>query len=90
MKTIAISIDEPTLESIDRLAKGSRGDSPRSGGSRRKPGLSRSQVVRLALHEFLARRDRTQREERERRVFAEHRELLARQAAALVAEQAKL
>lgn len=77
MKTIAVSIDEPTILALDRLARGSRG--------RRK----RSELVRQALAEFLARREREEREGRERAAIARHRALLARQARALVAEQAR-
>jgi metal-responsive CopG/Arc/MetJ family transcriptional regulator len=76
MKTIAVSIDEPTIAALDRLA------GPRK---RRK----RSELVRLALAEFLARREREVREERERAAITRHRTLLARQARALIAEQAK-
>jgi metal-responsive CopG/Arc/MetJ family transcriptional regulator len=77
VKTIAISIDEPTIEALDRLA--------RRGRKRRK----RSELVREALTEFLVRREREAREEREREAFARHRDKLARQAKAMVAEQAK-
>lgn len=77
MKTIAISIDEPTLGALDRLAR-TRG----TGGKR-------SELVREALVEFLARRESLEREARERKVVASHREVLARQAKAMIAEQAK-
>jgi metal-responsive CopG/Arc/MetJ family transcriptional regulator len=77
VKTIAVSIDEPTIVALDRLAQGGR--------KQRK----RSELVRQALAEFLARRAREEREARERAAIARHRGLLARQAKALVAEQAK-
>lgn len=77
MKTIAVSIDEPTIIALDRLLRG--------GGKQRK----RSEMVRQALAEFLARREREEREQRERAAIARHRALLARQAKALVAEQAR-
>lgn len=77
MKTIAISIDEPTLGALDRLA--------RKGRVRGK----RSQLVREALVEFLARRQDQEQEALERAAIAKHRSLLARQAKAMVAEQAK-
>lgn len=77
MKTIAISIDEPTLGALDRLAQ--------KGRSRRK----RSELVREALVEFLERRADLELEEREQAAIAKHRVLLARQAKAMVAEQAK-
>jgi len=77
MKTIAISIDEPTLGALDRLA--------RKGRARGK----RSELVREALVEFLARREDQEQEALERATIVKHRELLARQAKAMVAEQAK-
>lgn len=74
MKTIAISIDEPTLRAVDRIARDE------------KP-ASRSRVVRQALGEFIERRERQAREDQERKVLARHRARLAKEAAALVAEQ---
>lgn len=82
MKTIAVSIDEASLEAIDQLAR-ARGR--RRGGSP----ANRSEVVRRAVQEFIARERRHEREEKDRRVLAAHRELIARQAEALVAEQAE-
>lgn len=77
MKTIAISIDESTLSALDRLA--------RTRSQRGK----RSEIVREALVEFLARRESLAQEAIERAAIAKHRESLARQARAMVAEQAK-
>jgi metal-responsive CopG/Arc/MetJ family transcriptional regulator len=77
MKTIAISIDEPTLGALDRLAQKER--------VRGK----RSKLVREALVEFLARRQILEQETIERAAISKHRSLLARQAKAMVAEQAK-
>jgi metal-responsive CopG/Arc/MetJ family transcriptional regulator len=77
MKTIAISIDEPTLGALDRLAQKER--------FRGK----RSELVREALVEFLARRQILEQETIERAAISKHRSLLARQAKAMVAEQAK-
>jgi len=77
MKTIAISIDEPTLGALDRLA--------RKGRVRGK----RSELVREALVEFLARREGQEQEALERAAIAKHRSLLNRQARAMVAEQAE-
>lgn len=74
MKTIAISIDEPTLGALDRLAQ-VRG--------------KRSELVREALVEYLARRESQEQEALERTAIAKHRALLARQAKAMVAEQAQ-
>jgi len=77
MKTIAISIDEPTLSALDRLAQ--------KGPARGK----RSELVREALVEFLARREAQEQEALERAAIAKHRSRLARQAKAMVAEQAR-
>jgi metal-responsive CopG/Arc/MetJ family transcriptional regulator len=77
MKTIAISIDEPTLGALDQLAQ--------KGCIRRK----RSELVREALVEFLARREMLEQESMETEVIAKHRGRLARQAKAMVAEQAR-
>ena len=81
MKTIAISIDEASLAAIDQMARGT--------GRRGVRPANRSEVVRRAVQEFVARHRRLELEESDRRVLAAHRELLARQAAALVAEQAE-
>jgi metal-responsive CopG/Arc/MetJ family transcriptional regulator len=77
MRTIAVSIDEPTLRKLDRIATAQK--------TRR-----RSAVVRAALAEFISRREQAEREESERQAYAKHRDLLARQVRALVADQAKL
>ncbi len=79
MKTIAISIEEQMVSSLDRLAHAS--DVPR---------MSRSAIVRRALSEYLARHEQALREEHERKVISKNKELLNRQAEALVAEQAEL
>jgi metal-responsive CopG/Arc/MetJ family transcriptional regulator len=85
MKTIAVTIDDETLKAIDRLARRSpRGGRP-TGKRPRRP--NRSELVRMALHEFVARHAALDREERDRALIAKHRALLARQAAALVGEQ---
>ena len=85
MKTIAVSIDESTLAALERvIRKGAR----RARGSRRRP--TRSEVVRQALHEFIERHERSAREAKERQLIARHRDRLAREAAALVKEQARL
>jgi metal-responsive CopG/Arc/MetJ family transcriptional regulator len=77
MKTIAISIDEPTLAALDRLA------------GKRRERRNRSELVRQALAEFLAKRERLEMEARDRGTLARHRARLARQARALIAEQAR-
>ena len=77
MKTIAIYIDEPTLGALDRLAR------------KRSARGKRSEVIREALAEFLARRESLEQEALERAAITKHRALLARQTKAMVAEQAK-
>lgn len=79
MKTIAITIEEDMLNRIDRFVAG-RGE---SGGNR-------SRVVRDAIREYLSRVERSAEEARETEIFKRHRNRLARQAAALVKEQARL
>jgi metal-responsive CopG/Arc/MetJ family transcriptional regulator len=76
MKTIAVSIDEPTLERMDKLV-----------GGREKS--SRSEMVRMAIQDYVNRLERSAEEEHERGVFQRNRKRLERQAAALVKEQAK-
>ncbi len=78
MKTIAITIDEPTLELLDQLAAGSL------------RARSRSALVRTAVREFAERQRRQQDEAREDAIIRRHRQRLARQARLLVAGQARL
>ena len=78
MKTIAMTIDEPTLQRIDRLM-----------AEDSVPWKSRSEVIRRAVQEFVGRLERTAEQEREREIFRRHRARLNRQAAALIKEQAK-
>jgi metal-responsive CopG/Arc/MetJ family transcriptional regulator len=78
MKTIAMTIDEPTLKRIDRLM-----------ASNSVPWKSRSEVIRHAIQQFVARLERATEEEREREIFRRHGARLNRQAAALIKEQAK-
>ena len=77
MKTIAITIDERTLKSVDELIAHS------------EHLRNRSAVVRTALQEFAERERRRQIEEREREILRKHRQRLARQARALIADQAR-
>ena len=70
-----------------RLLLTHAGTRSQEGGTRTG---NRSAMVRKALQEFIAQREKSAREERERRILAANRERLAREAAALVAEQAKL
>jgi metal-responsive CopG/Arc/MetJ family transcriptional regulator len=83
MKTIAISIDDASLAAVDRLAHAA--GHRRSGRKR----ANRSEVVRQAVREFLARHQRREREEQDRRILSAHRDEIGRQAAALLAEQAE-
>lgn len=78
MKTIAITIDESTLETIDGLLR-----------TNDAPGKNRSQIVRRALREYLARLEQTADEKREGEVFHRNRLRLKQQALALIKEQAK-
>jgi len=52
-------------------------------------GRSRSRTIREAVQEYVARRERWADEKREAAIIRRHRVRLARQAAALVAAQAK-
>jgi metal-responsive CopG/Arc/MetJ family transcriptional regulator len=78
MKTIAITIEEDILDRIDRIA-----------GRDRTHGNNRSHFIREAVRHYLERIERETEEEREREIFRRHRGRLARQAAALIKEQAK-
>jgi len=78
MKTIAITMDESILKSIDRLM------ADHSIGWK-----SRSEIIREAVKQFVAHLERAAEEEREREIFYRQRERLNRQAAALIKEQAK-
>jgi metal-responsive CopG/Arc/MetJ family transcriptional regulator len=88
MKTIAVTIDSRTLAIIDRMATRSVGGRPAGRRAGKRP--NRSELVRIALQEFVARHQQLDREARDRAILAKHRALLARQAEALVAEQAEL
>ena len=77
MKTIAVTVDDATLELLDALS---------ASEPRRR---TRSALVRAALKEFAERERRRANEEREREIFRKHREQLAREARRLVAQQAR-
>jgi len=77
MKTIAITIDEASLDLIDRL----------HGPSRRF--RSRSALIRAAIRAYATRERERRTRARERRVIRENKRLLDRQLRALVKEQAK-
>jgi metal-responsive CopG/Arc/MetJ family transcriptional regulator len=76
MKTIAITIDEATLARVDRLAA-------------RDNSTNRSRVIRAAVQEYVSRAERATEDEREDAIVRRHRGRLARQARALVREQAE-
>lgn len=78
MKTIAITIDEATLEHVDRLV----GRGGRASGNR-------SQLIRQAVHDYVSRLERVADDAREAAIVRRHRGRLTRQASALVREQAK-
>ena len=86
MKTIAISIDEETEEALDRLIEKRGAAKEKRSKSRR----IRSQLVRIAIREFVARKEKEEREEKDRAAIVKHSKLLARQLKVLVSEQAKL
>ena len=75
MKTIAVTIDDETLDRVDELASSDQYS-------------SRSALVRAALAGYVARERRLREEDRERRIIQEHKESLADELTALVAEQA--
>ena len=78
MKTSAVVVDEATIRLLDKLATSSH---------RRR---SRPALIRAAVREFAAKERLRQVEARERAVIRKHRVRLARQARALVEEQARL
>ncbi|MBI1959221.1 MAG: ribbon-helix-helix protein, CopG family [Candidatus Rokubacteria bacterium] len=77
MKTIAVTIDESTLQRLDELAAAS----PRH--------RSRSVLVRAAVRDFVERERQRAIEERESAILRRHKLRLARQAKALLAQQAR-
>ncbi len=79
MKTIAITIDERMLQQIDHLV-----------AENLTAARNRSQIIRQAIKDFVTRQERLTEEEREREIFRRQRSRLAKQADALVKEQAKL
>ena len=78
MKTIAITIDEPTLKKVDHLATDVQ-----------YPFKNRSDVIRRAVEQFVKRLEREAEEERETEIFRRHKSRLNRQAVALIKEQAR-
>lgn len=78
MKTIAITIDEPTLKRLDQLTS----DTEFSF-------RNRSDVIRRAVQQFLERLQREPEGDLEAEIFRRHKTRLNRQAAALIKEQAR-
>lgn len=78
MKTIAITIDEPTLKRVDKLTSDAHFRF-----------RNRSEVIRKAVEQFVKRLEREAEEERETEIFHRHRSRLNRQAVALIKEQAR-
>jgi metal-responsive CopG/Arc/MetJ family transcriptional regulator len=78
MKTIAITIDEPTLKRVDRLASDSH-----------YRFRNRSEIIRKAVEQFVKHIEREAEEQREAEIFRRHKSRLGRQAVALVKEQAR-
>lgn len=79
MKTIAITMDESTLECIDDIVS-----------TNRKKRRNRSAIVRQAVHELALRLRREAEEERERLIYRRYRPQLRREALALIRQQAKV
>lgn len=77
MKTIAVTIDETTLNLLNELAAAF----PRQ--------RNRSALVRLAVREFAEREQSRKGETQEDQILRKHKKLLARQARALIAEQSQ-
>jgi predicted transcriptional regulator len=77
MKTIAITVDDETALLLERLC--------RAAGRPR----GRSALVRAAIRRFAEQENRRQQEDLEREVLRRNRRLLARDARALVKEQAR-
>ena len=77
MQTIAVTIDDVTLKLLDELTN----TTPRP--------RSRSALVRTALREYAERERRREIEAKDDKVFRKHRKRLARQARALISQQAR-
>jgi metal-responsive CopG/Arc/MetJ family transcriptional regulator len=76
MQTIAITIDDETLQRLERL-------------SGREGARNRSRLIREAVKEYLERLERAREDDREAAIVRRHRSRLAREAAAAVRAQAK-
>ncbi len=78
MKTIAITIDDETLDRIARIS-----------GRGTEKARNRSQLIRDAVKDYVSRLERADDDHREAVVVRRHRAQLARQATAAVRAQAK-
>jgi len=78
MQTIAISIDGPTLKAVDRLR-----------GVKTGARTSRSELIRLALQQFVAQQERLEWEARELLLLKKHRRALNAGALAALEDQAE-
>ena len=76
MKTIAITIEEDIVRRLDRLSLTKSGS------------VNRSLAIREAVREYVTREERRVEEQREQEIFRKHRVKLARQAEALMKDQA--
>ena len=77
VKTIAVTIDEPTLRRIERLL-----------AVKNRDWRNRSEVFRQAVHEFVARREKEMEEVREKEIFRRFKRRLNQQAKFLIRTQA--
>jgi metal-responsive CopG/Arc/MetJ family transcriptional regulator len=78
MKTIAITIDDETLDRIERMS-----------GRGTEKARNRSQLIRDAVKDYVSRLERAANDQREAAVVRRHRTRLTRQATAAVRSQAK-
>ncbi len=76
MKTIAIMIDDETMDLLEEL----QGSSDQF--------RSRSALVRAAIRDYAVRQQRRLEEEREREIIHQNKELLDKELSALVEQQA--
>ncbi|HEX4999464.1 MAG TPA: ribbon-helix-helix domain-containing protein [Terriglobia bacterium] len=78
MKTIAITMEEDVVDRLDKLLASRHGT------------VNRSLTIRQAVREYLEREERLAEEQREATIFRQSKARLARQAEALVKDQAKI
>jgi hypothetical protein len=80
MKTIAITIDNDTLNDLDRLL---------AAGAKGGTAGNRSRMIRDAVREYIRTRERATAEAREAAIIRRHRNRLTKQNRAAIREQAK-